>query len=484
MEQQDAAAEFARLVRGFKERSGLSYGTLARRLHMSASTLHRYGSGAAVPVDYAPVERIARACGADRAELVALHRAWVLADAARPPRGRDAGARGAAASASPGGSRTSPGGASTADGSATDTPAAPSAPRGPTGPHGAVASGPGGEASPGPNGTAASRAPTTGPASRAHAGQTDTEQRRAGDGTVGAASDRPAAATDPGRPGGPTGAPQAHRGAARRRAVLAGALLLAAVAGVVVASPWNDGGPAADGARPGAGPPAVPGAPPEGEDAAGAAEVAGSSDEAPLDWTVRPDVWPQDCGHTYLVDRDPAAVPPPPVAQDAERWVADNDAVHGGASVVEATLRTNGAGPVVVEALHVRVVDRAEPQAGPAYATGAGCGGALSLAAFRVDLDETAPRARPTEGFDGESGEALPAPRLPFQVSDDEPLAVRVEAATEACDCGWYLEAEWSSGTERGTVRLDRDGRPFRTSGIEGNPRYVHDGVRWTPLVP
>ncbi|NJQ17940.1 helix-turn-helix domain-containing protein, partial [Streptomyces bohaiensis] len=217
MEQQDAAAEFARLVRGFKERSGLSYGTLARRLHMSASTLHRYGSGAAVPVDYAPVERIARACGADRAELVALHRAWVLADAARPPRGRDAGARGAAASASPGGSRTSPGGASTADGSATDTPAAPSAPRGPTGPHGAVASGPGGEASPGPNGTAASRAPTTGPASRAHAGQTDTEQRRAGDGTVGAASDRPAAATDPGRPGGPTGAPQAHRGAARRR---------------------------------------------------------------------------------------------------------------------------------------------------------------------------------------------------------------------------------------------------------------------------
>ncbi|NJQ08848.1 helix-turn-helix domain-containing protein, partial [Streptomyces lonarensis] len=95
MGQQDAAAEFARRVRELKERSGLSYGTLARRLHMSASTLHRYGSGAAVPLDYAPVERIARACGADRAELVALHRAWVLADAARPPRGRDAATRGA-----------------------------------------------------------------------------------------------------------------------------------------------------------------------------------------------------------------------------------------------------------------------------------------------------------------------------------------------------------------------------------------------------
>ncbi|NJP68820.1 hypothetical protein [Streptomyces spiramenti] len=219
----------------------------------------------------------------------------------------------------------------------------------------------------------------------------------------------------------------------------------------------------------------------DGEDSPG---TGGRPDPVPLDWTVRPDVWPQDCGHEYLVDREPAGVPGPPVAQDAERWVDDNDAVHGGASVVEATLRTNGAGPVVVEALHVRVVDRDEPLEWPVYATGMGCGGALSLAAFRVDLDDPAPRARPTEGFDGESGEPLPAPRLPFQVDDDEPLAVRVEAGAADCDCAWYLEAEWSSGTERGTVRLDRDGDPFRTSGVGDNPRYVHQDGAWAPFVP
>ncbi len=299
-------------------------------------------------------------------------------------------------------------------------------------------------------------------------------------------ADRPGADAEP--VGGPreSGPAGAARGPRRRWwPAVAGALLAAAVAGAAVSAPWRDDGSGAD-----PGPAADPDAESESGGADGGADgesgppAAERPDAVPLDWTVRPDVWPQGCGHTYLVDREPAVVPAPPVAQDAERWVTDNDAVHGGASVVEATLRTNGGGPVVVEALHVRVVDRSDPLDGPVYATGMGCGGALSLAAFRVDLDETAPRARPTEGFDGESGEALPAPRLPFQVSDEEPLAVRVEAAAEDCDCAWYLEAEWSSGTERGTVRLDRDGQPFRTSGIEGNPRFVHDGAGWTPLVP
>ncbi|WP_448318826.1 helix-turn-helix domain-containing protein, partial [Streptomyces sp. CO7] len=76
-------AEFARRLRELKDRSGRSYGMLAKRLHMSTSTLHRYCNGDAVPAEYAPVERFARVCGASTEELVSLHRAWVLADAAR-----------------------------------------------------------------------------------------------------------------------------------------------------------------------------------------------------------------------------------------------------------------------------------------------------------------------------------------------------------------------------------------------------------------
>ncbi|GLV79493.1 helix-turn-helix domain-containing protein [Streptomyces hygroscopicus] len=82
--------DFAERLRALKERSGRSYGSLATRLHVSTSTVHRYCNGDAVPADYAPVERFARLCGATPEELVALHRRWMLADASRRrPRGAD-----------------------------------------------------------------------------------------------------------------------------------------------------------------------------------------------------------------------------------------------------------------------------------------------------------------------------------------------------------------------------------------------------------
>lgn len=79
----DEVAEFAESLRALKERSGRSYGALATHLHVSTSTLHRYCNGDAVPTDYAPVERLARLCGATPDELLALHRRWLLADARR-----------------------------------------------------------------------------------------------------------------------------------------------------------------------------------------------------------------------------------------------------------------------------------------------------------------------------------------------------------------------------------------------------------------
>ncbi|WP_405554069.1 helix-turn-helix domain-containing protein [Streptomyces sp. NBC_01171] len=82
-------AEFAARLRELKQRSGLSYEALAKRAHMSTSTLHRYCRGDGVPADYAVVSRIARLCEATPEELVELHRRWVLADAARE-RGRRA----------------------------------------------------------------------------------------------------------------------------------------------------------------------------------------------------------------------------------------------------------------------------------------------------------------------------------------------------------------------------------------------------------
>ncbi|WP_413790262.1 helix-turn-helix domain-containing protein [Streptomyces griseomycini] len=83
MSAQDDVARFAALLRELKERTDRSYGSLARRLSMNTSTLHRYCAGEAVPVDFAPVERFAALCGASGGERLELHRRWLLAAAAR-----------------------------------------------------------------------------------------------------------------------------------------------------------------------------------------------------------------------------------------------------------------------------------------------------------------------------------------------------------------------------------------------------------------
>ncbi|MFE1438115.1 helix-turn-helix domain-containing protein [Streptomyces sp. NPDC058739] len=80
---QDDVAEFALLLTRLKERTDRSYAALARRLGMSASTLHRYCAGEAVPLSFTGIERFAALCGASPEERVELHRRWILAVAAR-----------------------------------------------------------------------------------------------------------------------------------------------------------------------------------------------------------------------------------------------------------------------------------------------------------------------------------------------------------------------------------------------------------------
>ncbi|MEU4443301.1 tetratricopeptide repeat protein [Actinosynnema sp. NPDC050801] len=70
---------FARALGELKRRSGRSYRTLGERTGLSRSALHRYCQGRAVPEHFELVARIARACGATKAELVELHRRWAMA---------------------------------------------------------------------------------------------------------------------------------------------------------------------------------------------------------------------------------------------------------------------------------------------------------------------------------------------------------------------------------------------------------------------
>ncbi|WP_405826918.1 helix-turn-helix domain-containing protein [Streptomyces sp. NBC_00838] len=62
------------VLAGLKERSGLGYQELGRRVFTSSFALHRYCDGKGKPGDYDLVARIARECGADADELNRLIR--------------------------------------------------------------------------------------------------------------------------------------------------------------------------------------------------------------------------------------------------------------------------------------------------------------------------------------------------------------------------------------------------------------------------
>ncbi|WP_185923544.1 transcriptional regulator [Streptomyces sp. WAC05374] len=475
----DAVAEFAALLRALKERTDRSYGSLARRLGMNTSTLHRYCAGDAVPLDFAPVERFAALCGATSEQRLELHRRWLLAVAARR-RPRTAGTVGAAGAAesSPGAGAAEAVTPGTALEGSTEPDTAPQAEAGPV-----VETGP----APLPPGASVPALPRR-PWYRRRRLVVGLASVCAVLATLGALSALPdgrrASAGGPARVAGPTASGTTASGTTASGTTASGTTA-SGTAGAGAperrgASPSPSGTPTSERPsgsatpeeKPGASrPPGATSAPPGGEQPAG----------LPLAWSVDSQAWKLGCGHDYVVSKPPSQVPPPPAPQDAAPWAATQGAVHGGETLVRLSVQGRSDTAVVLEALRVRVVGRTAPAEGNAYAMDQGCGGAVTPRYFAVDLDKDRPIARAVAGND--SGTPIPAVRMPYRVSAKDPEVLLVTAGTSACDCRWYLELDWSSQGRRGTVRIDDDGRPFRTSAIEGLPRYTYDTLarRWGP---
>ncbi|MEV0226832.1 helix-turn-helix transcriptional regulator [Streptomyces sp. NPDC050704] len=438
-----AGDEFSELLGQLKQRSGLSYGVLGKRLHMSASTLHRYVNGDAVPTDYAPVERFARVCKATPEELVELHRQWVLADARRgqkavgegPPSGPDAEAE-----AGPGdgnGDEAGPGpGDGDGNGAEADVDAEGEVPEVE---RGAL-----------PEAPVARRRRTVVLAGAAVAaavvsaalvvnlvpGKDADDQGKKQ--SVGAASESAGAGSDAGDGGdsgdakGKSASPSVSRGGSPAASASASATR----SGGAGAGAAQDGGAAAG---------------------SGAVEGAGAPTVA-----VNPYKWEGPCSQHYLVDDKPEQVPPPPGEPDARGWVNALGAVAAGQQMLAVTVQGTGKATVVLDDLHVRVVEKSAPLAWNDFAMGVGCGGGVETTSFGVNLDAGRPATSPKAGQRD----------FPYKVSESDPEVFYVFADARAHNVSWYMELDWSSGSESGTVRVDNRGKPFRTSGNVGRPAY------------
>ncbi|MEV5534415.1 helix-turn-helix domain-containing protein [Streptomyces prunicolor] len=481
----EETADFAALIRELKDRSGLSYGVLAKRLHMSTSTLHRYCNGDAVPTEYAPVERFARLCKATPDELVEAHRRWILADGARQRErraaagtGTGAGA-GTAATSGPSASTGTP--ASTAP--STPTPPSPTTP------------------APPPTGTEppTTSIPTPTPTSTPEASPSDAPP-------PGANPPETSHLTTPNL------SPRNGNRTRRRTTLLTTAAVAVVVAATALVPRLMSGGDGGDrkqdaGAVTSTGRGTSPSDPSKSKAKAtsspststspsGSANPSGSataktgtsatpsgkSDGAaataavPLTVTSRPYAWESPCSQTYLVDEDAAKVPPPPTEQDAPSWVSALGAVSADSQYLELTVQGTGQDTVVVESLNVRVVQSGAPLAWNAYTmgyVGVGCGGGVPTHSFDVGLDATRPVATPKSGQTG----------LPYKVSESDPEVLYITAAAASHDVRWYLELNWTSGTRHGVLRIDDQGKPFHTSGMSGRPQYGYslDDSEWVP---
>lgn len=492
------AEGFADLLKELKERSGLSYGVLAKRLHMSTSTLHRYVNGSAVPVEFAPVERLGRLCKASPEELVELHRRWIVADAGR---GRREGAAPAGGAVPPVAGRPEPEGA---------VPSAAGRPE----PEGAAGDGvPPESGGPEPGAVptrpaprddrpqreqvseAASEAPLV--TDRA-TGRRRPERRRlvvfaavgvilALGGTALAVQNASGGSSGDGREassvGGPSAGTEVTEDGKRKRNPTATATSPGPEPGKEKAGRdgGSDGRRSGDGktgkAGEGKGRTGKGGSSSSGAPGGGAADLGAASGAVPVTVSTQPHYWYDPCGQPYLVAREPARLSPPPNEQDAPGWVSANGAIPAGRQTVKLTVQGVNDDTVVLESLHVRVVASGAPLKRNSYNmgyVGVGCGGNVPQHSFDVNLDASVPRLTP------KSGEA----KFPYKVSESDPTTFFVDADVKAHDVSWYLELEWSSGDRRGTVRLDDSGKPFRTSGDRGNSAYGYslDSKRWVAI--
>ncbi|MEV5983366.1 helix-turn-helix transcriptional regulator [Streptomyces sp. NPDC052114] len=446
-------ASLAELLRELKERSGLSYGVLAKRLHMSTSTLHRYCNGDAVPTEFAPVERLARLCKATPEELVEVHRRWILADAARgrkaEPEPRPAAQPDARPDAQP------------------DARAA--AHQDPSGhPDQAPGREPGQEPSQDQGQgqgqdqsqdqdqvVVLSRRPAVGKkralvlAAAVTAvvglGSLALAMNGGGDGDkrdTGAAASPDAGASPDDRPADDKGKDKGKDDKDKGK------------------DDDKKNGPSASPSRKGD---ASPDAPRGG--GKGPTSDGGTGDDVldqPLTARTRPYAFDDPCLQDFLVNRKDDEVPQPPAAQDAAGWVGDLGAVSAGHQYIEITVQGLGKDTVVLQDMNVRVQSTSAPLAWNKFQMATGCGGTVNTKSFSVDLDDGSPRATPKAGQRD----------FPYKVSENDPEVFYVRANTDLHDVRWYLELEWSSGKRHNVLRIDDQGKPFRTSGAEGRRTY------------
>jgi hypothetical protein len=150
-----------------------------------------------------------------------------------------------------------------------------------------------------------------------------------------------------------------------------------------------------------------------------------------------------------------------PNVEDAKQWVTAGATDQGSEVPFTGNVRlaVQGTTPTAVVLSDMRVRIRSQSPAGGVLArVGEVCGGDQSVRRFAVDLLRSPPSVTSI------AGSKTPAVDFPYRVSNGDPEVFNVAVDRLDCDCTWVIEIDWASAGQTGTLTVDNNGRPFRTT--------------------
>ncbi|MEW2301554.1 serine protease [Streptomyces sp. NPDC006655] len=151
-----------------------------------------------------------------------------------------------------------------------------------------------------------------------------------------------------------------------------------------------------------------------------------------------------------------------------------------GPLVLDITNQTSSKEAVILSGIHILVRRRSPAPTSGITVQYSGCGGAVIVRYFSVDLDAAQPKVV-AEAGGGADGHAPPV-RFPFSITPGDPEIFEL-TATGTQDCTFDIEIDWIAAGRPGKTILDNHGKHFRQLRVAKNlPNYTFPSGQNSPI--
>jgi hypothetical protein len=176
----------------------------------------------------------------------------------------------------------------------------------------------------------------------------------------------------------------------------------------------------------------------------------------------------------------------PPSSEDFPKLQREPGSALADTERVNVSIQGETARTITLTGIYFHVKRRPRP---PGAVFVDACGSATEGRAIVFDLDQDPPKVIESNallhvplGSSEGDGKPLTRPiRFPWTVSMTDPLLLTLLGKTKSsCYCIWTAEIPWVSGNRHGDIKLDNEGRGFRTVGSHGLLFYSPGEDDWT----